>query len=73
MFTQTPVQYFVCKMMLLINLHPVKYSYVQVLCEANFAPILEFAIFHYFKHNNLEKSYIFLEFLVISSLECMSF
>ena len=57
MFTPTPVQYFI--MMLLINLHPLKHSYVKFFCESNFAPILEFAIFYHFRHIYIEKTYIF--------------
>ena len=48
-------------MMLLINLHPLKHSYVKFFGESNFA------------HIYLEKTYIFSEFLIISSLKCMLF
>ena len=73
MFTQTHVQYFFLKMMLLINLHPLKHSYVQFFRESNFAPILEFAIFYHFRHIYIEISYIFSEFVIISGLECIFF
>ena len=59
--------------MLLINVHPLKHSYVNFVCESNFAPILEFAIFYHFRHISIENSYIFSEFLIIPSLECMLF
>ena len=46
--------------MLLINLHPLKHSYVQYFGESNFAPILEFAIFYHFRHICIKKIiYIF--------------
>ena len=58
------------KMMLLINLHPLKHSYVPFFCESNFAPILEFVIFYHFRHIYIER-YIFSEFVIISGLECI--
>ena len=64
---------FFFKMVLLINLHPFKHSYVQFLCESNFAPILEFAIFYHFRHIYIEKSCIFSEFVIISGQECIFF
>ena len=73
MFTQPHVQYFFFKMMLLINLHPLKHSYVQFFCESNFAQILEFAIFYHFRHINIEKSYIFSQLVIISGLDCIFF
>ena len=60
-------------MMLLINLHPLKHSYVKFFWESNFAPILEFALFDHLRHIYLEKTYIFSEFLIILSLKCMLF
>ena len=48
MFTQTPVHYFFCKMILLIYLNPLKHSHVSFFCELNFVPILEFAMFYHF-------------------------
>ena len=48
MFTQAHVQYIFHKMMLLINLHPLKHSYVKFFCESNFALILEIEIFYHF-------------------------
>ena len=52
---------FFFKMMILINLNPLKHSYVHFFCELNFAPILEFAIFYHFRDICTEKSYIFSE------------
>ena len=57
--------------MLLKNLHPLTHSYVKFFCESNFAPTLEFAIFYHFRQIYIENSYIFSEFLIIPSLECM--
>ena len=62
-----------CKMMSLINLHPLKHSYVQFFCESNFALILEFAIFYHFRHICIKKSYIFSKFLIISGLNACYF
>ena len=59
--------------MLLINLYPLKHSYVKFFSESNFGPILEFAIFYHFRRIYIGKSYIFSEFLIISSIECMLF
>ena len=70
MFTQTPVHYFFCKMMLLIYLNPLKHSHVKFFCELNFVPILEFAIFYHFY---IDKSSKFSEFCIIIGLECMLF
>ena len=57
--------------MLLINLHPLKHSYVKFFYESNFAPILEFVIFYHFRHIYKENSYIYSEFFIFPSLECM--
>ena len=54
--------------MLLINLHPLKHSYVKFLGESNFAPILEFAIFYHFRHIYIENSYTFSVFCAIRHL-----
>ena len=59
--------------MLLINLHPLKHSYVKFFCESNFAPILEFAMVDHIRHIYIENSYIFSKFFIIPSLECMLF
>ena len=60
-------------MRLLINLHPLKHSYVKFFCESNLAPILEFAIFYHLGHIYIKNLYIFSAFFIISSLECMLF
>ena len=48
--------------MLLINIHPLKHSYVKFFWESNFAPILEFAIFYHFRHIYLEKNIPYIYF-----------
>ena len=57
----------------IVELEGVKHSYVKFFCESNFAPILEFATFYYFRRIYIGKSYLFSKFLIISSVECMLF